>query len=48
MPSNHGLGRWTFLALVAVVAATFETNTSYDYIVVGYGPDGAPVAAKLA
>lgn len=37
-----------FLALLFLPTYTFAQNNTYDYIVVGSGPGGGPLAANLA
>jgi choline dehydrogenase len=41
---------WSLAALLSLqaVAATFIDNKTYEYIVVGSGPGGGPIASNLA
>jgi choline dehydrogenase len=42
------LWNYIFLALLFFSATAFAQNNTYDYIVVGSGPGGGPLAANLA
>jgi choline dehydrogenase len=42
------LWNFAFFALLFLPATIFAQNNTYDYIVVGSGPGGGPLAANLA
>ncbi|XP_044717708.1 GMC oxidoreductase domain-containing protein [Hirsutella rhossiliensis] len=48
MFSNSRIHWVIFLFFATTISAALDANAPYDYIVVGSGPGGAPVAAKLA